>query len=585
MGDAGQQRAERGELLALIQGFALSRELARGPLPFGDVARDRQHVRLALIVHRDAVHFELQRGAVLAQFRDVPVQRLAGGDRPEQIGVIRRPLPRVRPRRRGRAGAMAVHPAQRRIGVHEGAFGIPQRQPVDRGVEHRVILLLARAERRLGQLAVGDVASEREDAILPADGDALAEHVVPAQAAVLAPAVPFDAQLLARGGASEQVHRILPRVGPRARAEPADVDRAKLLAAVAERGAGPGIGIDDGAGLDVVHEDGILGRVEDRPVARFRDPQCLGRAPALVDVLAQPGLRVGDLERHRVEGAAQPPELVAPLETAAGGEIPRREPFGRVHQPRRAPRQKKMKHQPHAQRERRHPAGPVERLLDNLRACFRLVALQIVGEIHAAGARRTQLLALAAHQDAGMAEQLAAVRDDGHSRAPFATPRPLIEIELRQHLGRLAPEPRTSCRGDHLVAIVRQRGEREIVVVREHRDLVLRAGEIALEEQILECALQARHLLREPLAAVLLRRALGLRHVIDQVDGAQRRGESQQNERDRELERGRHADGHWTLPGDGPGVLTSACPRAAPARARSRSRSRCAAASPPPSAP
>ena len=59
--------------------------------------------------------------------------------------------------------------------------------------------------------------------------------------------------------------------------------------------------------------------------------------------------------------------------------------------------------------------------------------------------------------------------------------------------------------------------------------------EVALEQQVLERALQARHLLRQALAAVLLRRALGLRHVIEQVDRAQHRGEAEQDQRDREL--------------------------------------------------
>ena len=59
--DAGQQRAERGELLALVQRFALPRQLLRRALLLGDVAGDGQHVRLALVLHRDAVHLELQR--------------------------------------------------------------------------------------------------------------------------------------------------------------------------------------------------------------------------------------------------------------------------------------------------------------------------------------------------------------------------------------------------------------------------------------------------------------------------------------------------------------------------------------------
>ena len=44
--DAGEQRTERGELFALVQRFALSRQLFGRALLFGDVAGDGQHMRL-----------------------------------------------------------------------------------------------------------------------------------------------------------------------------------------------------------------------------------------------------------------------------------------------------------------------------------------------------------------------------------------------------------------------------------------------------------------------------------------------------------------------------------------------------------
>ena len=45
VGHTGQQRAERGELLALVQQFALPHQLFRGTLLLGDVASDGEHVR------------------------------------------------------------------------------------------------------------------------------------------------------------------------------------------------------------------------------------------------------------------------------------------------------------------------------------------------------------------------------------------------------------------------------------------------------------------------------------------------------------------------------------------------------------
>jgi len=76
-----------------------------------------------------------------------------------------------------------------------------------------------------------------------------------------------------------------------------------------------------------------------------------------------------------------------------------------------------------------------------------------------------------------------------------------------------------------------------LVVLPWHGNLVLRRCAVAFEQQILERALQARHVLRQALAAVLLRLVLGLRHVVQQVHRAQRRGEADDDQRDGDLER------------------------------------------------
>src|SRR2546430_17085146 len=95
---------------------------------------------------------------------------------------------------------------------------------------------------------------------------------------------------------------------------------------------------------------------------------------------------------------------------------------------------------------------------------------------------------------------------------------------------------------------------------------LFRSLQIALEQQILHRALQARHLLRQSFAAIFLRRTLGLRYVIKQVYRAQRRRKGQQNKRDRELERGRNAHVHWWTPWSGPAAFISANPPAVPAQ-------------------
>ena len=59
--DPGEQRSERGKLLALVQSVALARELGGRLFPVGDVARNGEHVRFTLILHRHGMHLELER--------------------------------------------------------------------------------------------------------------------------------------------------------------------------------------------------------------------------------------------------------------------------------------------------------------------------------------------------------------------------------------------------------------------------------------------------------------------------------------------------------------------------------------------
>lgn len=159
-----------------------------------------------------------------------------------------------------------------------------------------MILFFARAKRGLGHLARRDVARKRQDAIASADGHVLDEHFVPAQRAVLALAVPLDALRLAGERARNQRHGVLLDVGRFAASQVTDLDAAKLLTGVAERRAGLEVDVDDRPRF-VVEEDGILRRVEDRPVAELGAAQRLVRPLALRDV--------GGDAAHSIGGAAR----------------------------------------------------------------------------------------------------------------------------------------------------------------------------------------------------------------------------------------------------------------------------------------
>ncbi len=487
------------------------------------------------------MQLERERCAVAPLLRHLGVHRLARGDRAQECRIVRRSRPASRHQRSELGVAVAVHLPQRRIGVDDRTGLVEQRESVDRCAEHRPILLLARTKRRFGGLAVGDVACEREDAVLAVDGHALAEYLVPAQAAVLVPAVPLDGKLLAGGRACHQVDGIGAGEGAHAGTERADVEAAEFFTAVTERRARLRIGVDDRAGVDVVHEDRVLRCVEDRAIAHLRRAQRLVHARTLGNVAAQPVLRIRDLERHRVEGAAQPAELVAAGKAAARAQIARRELLGRVHELRRAAGEDEVKDQPHRERQRRHPARPVERLLHDLRARLGLVAAQVVGQEHGAGPRGAQLGAVATDQNLGVTEQIVAVGHDHHARAPLAHG---LQVDVRQRVRDRASDQRAPCRGDHYVAVVGHRREPDVVVMREHGNLALRRRAVALQQQIFERALQPRHLLSQPLASVFLGHPLGLRDVVEQVHRGQRRGETQQQQRDRELERNRQGQAH-----------------------------------------
>src|SRR6185437_5855154 len=129
-----------------MQHFALPYQFFRGPLLLRDVARYREHVRLALIEHWNAMDFHLQRGSVFALIGHLGVERLSLGYRGQDL--VQRGPTRLPNRLRGVACqklliAVAVHPPQREIDVDDRAVWSPEGESVDGCVEDRSILLRA----------------------------------------------------------------------------------------------------------------------------------------------------------------------------------------------------------------------------------------------------------------------------------------------------------------------------------------------------------------------------------------------------------------------------------------------------------
>jgi hypothetical protein len=178
---------------------------------------------------------------------------------------------------------VAEHLARRVVhGEERARVDVVQPHRVGRVLEDRAVALLARLERLFGALALADVAHEREDARLAADGDALQAHLDP-QLLAGDPVErhPLEPHRLVRGrGALHERDRAL---GVERRSRVRDV-RQPVLPQLVERHvaelARAPVRVEHRAGRDVVHEDGVVRVVEDGAVALLRRAQReLGRAP------------------------------------------------------------------------------------------------------------------------------------------------------------------------------------------------------------------------------------------------------------------------------------------------------------------
>ena len=216
--DAVERRLD-GRAQARLAALQLALALA----PLGDVAHDREHVRLAAVADRDDAQVGLEGRAVGAQ-RDRLDARLLAAQRPLDALA---PLGDVAGRERLRIAAArgellareAVQLQERRVDVDDVELGVAQHEGVGRRLEDRAVLLLAQAQRLLGVLLLGDVAADREDARHAADLDRLQPDLVPGDRAVgLAPA-PFVGRAVAVARELEMAARVGFGVGRVARAE------------------------------------------------------------------------------------------------------------------------------------------------------------------------------------------------------------------------------------------------------------------------------------------------------------------------------------------------------------------------------
>ena len=164
--DAGEQRPERGQLLALVQRLARARRLGLGGAQRGQVDRGGHDRRLALEqdLPRGQRHRDL--AAVGAAQRHLVVGHLAPGG---ELGVEPVALGRVGIERAAVEAVEvdALEPVELHVGlVDEEQLAVREPGDVHRhrvGGVDRVQPRLGGLQRRLGRLAVGDVDGEGAD--------------------------------------------------------------------------------------------------------------------------------------------------------------------------------------------------------------------------------------------------------------------------------------------------------------------------------------------------------------------------------------------------------------------------------------
>jgi hypothetical protein len=170
---------------------------------------------IAPVDHRYAAHVDRNSVTVAVHDPALGFEEIARDHRRHQLAQV---LPALRRhegmwRRMHHLGHRTADQGREgRIDIDDAPVPGEQQQAIGGSIEDRAILLLARAQRIFGELALGDVAREGEHPRLAADQGALEPHLVPAQAAVGTAAVPIERDRAVALGALDPLHCLLVRV-------------------------------------------------------------------------------------------------------------------------------------------------------------------------------------------------------------------------------------------------------------------------------------------------------------------------------------------------------------------------------------
>ena len=297
-----------------------------------------------------------------------------------------------------------------------------------------------------------------------------------------------------------------------------------------------------GAGL-AQHVDRIDPRHRPKPLREIREPQVFvhfpepvrghfGHVPGPFLVLHQPGLRVGDLAGHVVEGAAHPAQFVTAREPTARRQVTTGKFIGRLEQPGQTPANDEVGRQPKQHRQGADEQGRVHGLVEDMPAGRRLGPADIALDEQEAGCGRPRRIALGPQSYTGVAEEGPAIRRQDHLAVAAFSGLPggggvVGCIDLRDG----AAKPR------------RARGrDNRIVCIQHENDLVFRIGpgvrnlppcpvRIAPSVQVLQGAPKVAQGIGRQAVRLILHLPLHLGHAVEQGEGNHESGESDQENR------------------------------------------------------
>ena len=248
--------------------------------------------------------------------------------------------------------------------------------------------------------------------------------------------------------------------------------------------------------------------------------------------MRQPGLGVGELAGHVVEGAAHPAQFVAALEPAARRQVATGKFLGRLEQPGQTPDNDEVGPQPEQHRQDAEGRSRIQVRAEDVPAGRRLGPADVALEEHKAGPGRARCVVFGAQCYRGVTEEGQAIRRQDHLDVAAFSGLPggggvVGRLDLRD--GAVKPRRARGC-------------DNRIVCIQHENDLVFRMEpgvhnllpcpfQIAPSVQVLQGAPKVGQGIGRRTVRFFLHLPLHLGHAVEQGDGDHEPGECDQENR------------------------------------------------------